>query len=59
MNKLLYAVGSSLIEDQATLKKWLSGIQHNFADLYITSRHLAENTMELEVLKEFLATKID
>ena len=59
MNQLLYAVGSSLVADKAQLSKWLQGIQQAFSELYIASRTLAQTTEELEILKEFLAVKID
>lgn len=58
LNQLMYAVGTSLI-DKGAVSKWLQGIQQSFADLYIAARALAVDASELELLKEYLAMKID
>jgi hypothetical protein len=58
LNQLMYAVGSSLV-DKTAVSKWLQGIQQSFAELYIAARALALHASELEMLKEYLAMKID
>lgn len=59
LNKLLLQVGTYLVQDKANLSKWIQGIQSSFAEFYVASKKLVRTTHELEVLKEFLAIKID
>lgn len=59
MDQLLLKLGSFLVTDKANLSKWIQGIQQNFSQFYISSRKLSESTKELEILKEFLAIKIE
>ena len=59
MNNLLLNLGSFLVQDKARLSKWIQGIQLFFAQFYVASRALSESSAELEILKEFLAIKIE
>lgn len=59
LNQLLLQVGTYLVQDKSNLSKWIQGIQSSFAEFYIASKRLVRTTHELEILKEFLAIKID
>ena len=59
MNDLIYNVSSFLVHDRALLSKWISGVQQGFATLYIQIRRLNQDAKELELLKEFFASRIE
>ena len=59
MNDLIYKVSSFLVHDRSLLSKWISGVQQGFATLYIQIRGLNQDAKELELLKEFFASRIE
>lgn len=59
MDELFLKLGSFLVTDKSNLSKWIQGIQSSFSQFYIHSRQLSAQTKELEILKEFLAIKIE
>ena len=59
MNDLIYKVSSFLVQDRTLLSKWISGVQQGFATLYIQIRRLNLDAKELELLKEFFASRIE
>ena len=52
-------MGQYLVQDKQNLSKWIQGIQNAFAEFFVASKRLVRTTRELEILKEFLAIKID
>lgn len=59
MNDLIFKVSNFLVHDRALLSKWISGMQQGFATLYIQIRMLNQDAKELELLKEFFASRIE
>ena len=59
MNEILKLIGGFLVSDKPQLSKWIQGLQHGFATFFFNSRQLTQHTKELEILKEFLAIKIE
>lgn len=59
MNNLLLSLGSYLVQDKIRLSKWIQGIQLGFAQFYIAAKNLSQNAKDMEILKEFLAIKIE
>ena len=59
MNDLIFKVSSFLISDRQLLSKWISGVQQGFATFYIQSKRLNCDAKELELLKEFFASRIE
>ena len=59
MEQLLFKIGTFLVHDKSQLSKWIQGIQQKFSLVYVQSRELTTKASEMEVLKEFLAIKIE
>ena len=52
-------IGGFLLTDRAQLSKWIQGLQHGFGRFFLSAKQLIVYTDELEILKEFLAIKIE
>ena len=59
MHDLIFKVSSFLVQDKQLLSKWISGVQQGFATLYIQTKRLNVDAKELELLKEFFASRIE
>ena len=59
LNDYLYKVSTELLADRQKLSRWIAGVQQGFSVIYITFRKLQSELKELELLKEFFASRIE
>ncbi len=59
MNDFLYKIGCCFVGNKSQLAQWIKGIQEAFAQFYILSKLLYDETRELETLKDFLVITVD
>ena len=59
MNDLMFKVSTFLVKDRALLSRWIAGIQQGFASQFILITKLNRDAKELELLKEFFASRIE
>ena len=56
---MMYKVSTFLVQDRIMLSRFISGVQQGFSTQYILIKKLNTNAKELELLKEFFASRIE
>ena len=59
MNDLMFKVSTFLVKDRSLLSRWIAGIQQGFSSQFILITKLNRDAKELELLKEFFASRIE
>jgi hypothetical protein len=59
MNDFLYKIGVCFVGNKSQLAQWIKGIQEGFAQFYVVAKQLCQESLELEVLKDFLVGTIE
>jgi hypothetical protein len=59
MNDLMFKISSYLVNDRQKLSRWIAGIQYGYATQYVLMQQLVKDAKELELLKEFFASRIE
>ena len=59
MNELMFKISSYLVNDRQKLSRWIAGIQFGYANQFVLLQQLLTDAKELELLKEFFASRIE
>lgn len=59
MNELMFKISSYLVNDRQKLSRWIAGIQFGYATQFVLLQQLLKDAKELELLKEFFASRIE
>lgn len=55
----MFKISSYLVNDRQKLSRWIAGIQFGYATQFVLLQQLLCDAKELELLKEFFASRIE
>lgn len=59
LNDILFQVGSQFVGDKRKLASWIRGMQEAFAEFFMLSKRLIQQSNELTLLKSFLVISVE